>query len=54
MEYAGKVTHREYWNATAILYAYLAGGKALWLQFLCKANFSLLQRNKFNYYHGGG
>ena len=36
MEYAGKVTHREYWNATAILYAYLAGGKALWLYGFCE------------------
>ena len=27
MEYAGNVTHREKWNETAILYAYMAGGK---------------------------
>ena len=27
MEYAGNVTHREQWNETAILYAYMAGGK---------------------------
>ena len=52
MEYAGKVTHREQWNEIAILYAYLAGGK-LYGYNLRKAHFSLLQRNKFNYYHGG-
>ena len=35
------------------LYAYMVGGKALWLQFLHKANFSLLQRNNLFNYHGG-
>ena len=34
-------------NDKAILHAYMAGGKALWLQFLRKANFILLQRNNF-------
>ena len=27
MEYAGNVTHREYWKNDAILHAYMAGGK---------------------------
>ena len=39
MEYAGKVTHREYWNATAILYAYLAGGKLYGYSFCVKPIF---------------
>ena len=39
MEYAGKVTHREEWNATAILYAYLAGGKLYGYSFCIKPIF---------------
>ena len=52
MEYAGKVTQE---NAMKVKLYYMQYGwwKALWLQFLRKDNFSLLQRNKINYYHGG-
>ena len=39
MEYAGKVTHREQWNETAILYAYLAGGKLYGYSFCVKPIF---------------
>ena len=46
MEYAGKATQE---NAMKVKLYYMQYGwwKALWLQFLRKANFSLLQRNRF-------
>ena len=53
MEYAGKVKHREEWNETATLYAYLAGGKLYGYSFCVKPFFPYFKRNKINYYHGG-
>ena len=47
IEYAGNVTHRVMNSIIAITTCIYGWWKALWLQFLHKAKFSLLQRNKF-------
>ena len=47
MEYASNVTHRVMNILNAITTCMYGWWKALWLQFLHKANFSLQQRNKF-------
>ena len=53
MEYAGNVTHREQWNETAILYAYMAGGNLYGYSFCVKPVFPYCKGiNLFNY-HGG-
>ena len=53
MEYAGNVTHREIMNGKPVLHAYVAGGKALRLQFCIKPVFPYCKGiNLFNY-HGG-
>ena len=54
MEYAGNVTQRVMNRINAITTCIYGWWKALWLQFLHKANFFLQQRNKFLFnYHGG-
>ena len=47
MEYAGNLTHREMNRINAITTCIYGWWKALWLQFLHKANFFLQQRNTF-------
>ena len=47
IEYAGKVTQESNDRIKLSLYVYMAGGGCMVDMFLRKANFSLLQRNKF-------